>query len=215
MSRIVVVGAGGFGREALDVVSAMNAVNAPGEGLEVVGVLDDAPSPADLVRLEARGIPYRGSVDAWCRGDDRSIEWVLGVGDPGARLRLDGLLAGCGRAARPLVHPSAVVGSMTTLADGVVVCAGAQISTNVALGRHVHVNPHATIGHDCVLEEFVSVNPAAVISGQCVVRTGALVGAGAVVLQGLEVGRAALVGAAACVVRDVDAGATVKGVPAR
>ena len=53
------------------------------------------------------------------------------------------------------------------------------------LGRHVHVNPNATIGHDAVLGAFVSVNPGAVVSGEVVVGEGTLLGASSTILQGL------------------------------
>ena len=103
---------------------------------------------------------------------------------------------------------------MTVWADGVVVCGGgAHVSTNVRLGRHVHVNPNATIGHDSILESFVSVNPAAIISGDVHVRSRTLIGAGAIVLQGLSIGAGTTVGAGAVVTRTVPDGVVVKGVP--
>ena len=68
---------------------------------------------------------------------------------------------------RPVVHPAATVGSAITLGEGVIVCAGAAISTNVRMGDHVHVNPNATIGHDAVLEPFVSVNPVRSYPARC------------------------------------------------
>ena len=52
---IVVVGAGGFGRETLDVVEAVNAA-ASQPAFEVLGVVDDAPSAENLVRLKSREV---------------------------------------------------------------------------------------------------------------------------------------------------------------
>lgn len=206
MRPIVIVGAGGFGRETLDVVAAL------GNSVRLAGVLDDAPSEANLQRLHDRGASYLGTIDEWLgRGDD--AEYAVAVGNPAVRRALVSRFAG--RVPATLVHPSAGFGAASVLGTGVIVCAGVQVSTNVRLGSHVHLNPNATIGHDSVLGDYVSVNPAATISGDCDVRSGTLVGAGAVVLQGLTVGTDAVVGAAACVVRDVPAGTTVKGVPAR
>lgn len=206
MRRIVVVGAGGFGRETLDVVAAL------GDAIRLVGVLDDAPSEVNLRRLHDRGVTYLGTIDDWlARGDD--AEYAVAVGSPAMRRALVSRFAG--RTPATLVHPSAGIGVASVLGPGAIVCGGVQVSTNVRLGAHVHLNPNATIGHDAVVGDYVSVNPAATISGDCEIRADVLVGAGAVVLQGLTVGTDAVVGAAACVVRDVPAGTTVKGVPAR
>lgn len=212
MQRVVMVGASGFGREALDVLEAMIA---DGAAVEIVGVLDDRPSPLNVERLAARRIPYLGTIDDWLTTGDRDVRFVVGIGDPAVRRMLAQKLESAGLSAFTGIHPSAIIGSVPLFAGGVVVCANAVISTNVRLGRHVHLNSGVTIGHDSVLEDFVSVNPAAVISGEVHVEAGTLVGASATVLQGLRVGAGSLVGAAALVTKDVPAGVTAKGIPAR
>jgi len=212
MSRpLVVVGASGFGRESLDVVAAHNAAR-PDAAFEVLGVLDDGPSEDNLARLAGRDVPYLGGIDDFLAGHE-PIAYLLAIGAPKVRERLVARFDDAGWRAASVVHPSASVGTMTVWADGVVVCGGAQVSTNVRLGRHVHVNPNATIGHDSILESFVSVNPAATISGDVHVRPRTLIGAGAIVLQGLSIGADTTVGAGAVVTRTVPDGVVVKGVP--
>ena len=210
---LIIVGAGGFGRETLDVVEA---VNRAGEhpAFTVVGVLDDAPAQLALDRLASRGIAFLGDIEAWLSGGEPG-QYIIAIGNPRARAQVAERFREAGRDAATVIHPAATVGSGGSIAPGAVVCAGAQISTNVVLGRHVHVNPNATIGHDAVLADFVSINPGAIISGEVSVGEQTLVGAGAVVLQGLALGPGCTVGASACVTHDVGENKTVKGVPAR
>jgi sugar O-acyltransferase (sialic acid O-acetyltransferase NeuD family) len=210
---LVVVGAGGFGRETLDAVQSANAVPG-GRSWRVLGVLDDAPSPANLARLADRTVPYLGRVADWLERQP-DAHYLLAVGSPAAR----SLLAGRFEAARltpaMVVHPRATLGSLVRVGPGAVICAGVQVSTNVRIGAYVHLNPGAVIGHDTVLDDFVSVNPGAVVSGECRIAAKALIGANATVLQRLTVGAASTVGAAACVTRPVEPGVVVVGVPAR
>lgn len=212
MERIVVLGAGGFGREALDVIEAINSVT---PRWDVVGVIDDAPAAVQLDRLATRGVPWLGALDTFLDSSSEPVWFTVAIGSPAARQRLHARIEGAGHRPATLVHPAAHVGSLVSLAPGTIICGGAHISTNVTIGVGGHVNPNATIGHDSTLHDWVSINPAAVVSGEVTIGATSLVGAGAVILQGLLVGEGALIGAAACVTRSVEPGRTVKGVPAR
>ena len=55
MTDVVVVGAGGFGRETLDVIEAHNRVCIrPEDCLNVMGIIDDNPSTINIDRLRRR-----------------------------------------------------------------------------------------------------------------------------------------------------------------
>ncbi|WP_238007273.1 acetyltransferase [Dactylosporangium sp. AC04546] len=205
-SGLVIVGCGGHGRELLMIARAA--------GLPVRGFVDDGPSQRNLDRVAALGVPFLGPTSRL--SDERpSIGYVIGIGDPRTRARIDERLRLHGLPAANLVHPAATIGTDAVVDEGFVAFAGARVTTNVRVGRHVHLNQNATVGHDTELADFVQVNPLAAISGDCHVGPEVLIGTTACVLQGLRVGEGATVGAGACVTRDVDPKATVKGVPAR
>lgn len=210
---LVVVGAGGFGREVLDVIEAINSTSFD-PAFDIIGIADDAPQIKSLKLLSDRGFEYLGTVEH-VRRNFRESQFLIGVGNPRAREVIDDLLCAVGMRPATAIHPCSVIGTQAVISDGAVVCAGVNISTNVHLGRHVHVNPGAIIGHDSRISSFVSINPGAVLSGDVTVGEGALVGACAVVLQGIDVGRKATIGAGAVVVHNVPGDSIVKGVPAR
>lgn len=213
VERIVVVGAGGFGRETLDVLDAAIAVGAP---FELAGVVDSGPREIDLERLAARRLRYLGVEAHWfpeAVGDER---FIVAIGSPIVRASVsERFLAQGFQPATAVIHPDAVIGSQSRIGRGVVITAGVQVSTNVQIGDHVHLNPACVLGHDATLHDFVSVNPGAIVSGNVIVHRQVLLGAGSVVLAGVSVGESATVGAAACVTKDVLPGSTVVGVPAR
>ncbi|MFC7360033.1 NeuD/PglB/VioB family sugar acetyltransferase [Nocardioides astragali] len=213
-TRIVIVGGGGFGREVIDVIEAINAA-APEPLWELVGVVDDSLAPDNRERLAKRSISYLGTADDFLATCGGPVAYAVGIGAPSVRRKVALRFEEGGHSGAILLHPSATMGSEVTIGAGTVACAGVRITTNITIGRHVHLNPNVTVGHDTSVGDFVSLNPSASISGDCVVESGVLVGVGGIVLNRLRVGQDAVVGGAACAVRDVAPGTTVVGVPAR
>lgn len=209
---LVIVGAGGFGRETVDVVLAQNAA-ASGPKYDLLGVVDSNPSSENLDRLRRSGIPYLGEESRWLAKGFETC-YLVGVGNPAVRRLISARFSDANNIPGLAIHPSATIGSLSTLGAGSIVCSGAQISTNVLVGMHVHINPNVTVGHDTFLDDYVSLNPGSIVSGDVRCEEEVLVGAGAVILQGLTVGAGSTVGAAACVTRNVDPDRTVKGIPA-
>jgi sugar O-acyltransferase (sialic acid O-acetyltransferase NeuD family) len=204
---LVIIGAGGHGRELLDILEAMNA-HLP--TYEVLGFVDDGVVDADV--LARRGVPILGPIR---RLEKIPARYLIGVGSPQARRQIAGLVSGMGRLAASAIHPSATLGSDIELGPGAVLAAGARITTNVRAGSHVHLNVNSTLSHDCRLGDYVMLNPGARVCGQVTLADEVVVGAGATVIEGVRIGRGTVIGAGAVVVCDLPAGVTAVGVPAR
>lgn len=204
MKRLVIVGAGGFGREVVEIVAAINAMEPT---WELMGVLDDSPRASDT----DSGVPVLGAVGILPDLTDHHA--VIAVGSCTARARI--AVANPQQEWATLVHPDTTISADTRLGHGCVVAPGARISVNCTLGDHVHVDQNVTVGHDSTISAFVRLNPQASISGAVTLEQGVLIGANATVLQGLTIGTGSTVGAGAVVVHDVAESLTVKGVPAR
>ena len=207
MTKLVIAGAGGHGRETLDVAEAMNDSGAG--HWEFLGFIDDGQVHHD--RLERRG----ACVVEINELDPAEIQYVIGVGDSQTRKEIDRRMGEAGFQPATLVHPTATVGSDVRLTGGVILAAGARVTTNVTLGRHTHLNVGACVSHDCEVGEYVTLSPGVLVNGECTIGDGAFFGTGAIVTPRVEVGAHAKVGAGAVVLADVPSGTTVVGIPAR
>jgi sugar O-acyltransferase (sialic acid O-acetyltransferase NeuD family) len=206
---VVIVGAGGHGRELFSVLEACaHARMRP--RIRVVGFLDD--EPRDLEAIGRLSSSVLGPIEML-----RTIDaaYIVGIGAEAARERVDAIATGHGRVSPVIVHPAATVGRDVELGPGTVLTAGARLTTNVRTGRHTHVNQNATVAHDCLIGSYVTIGPGATLSGGVDVGDRVQIGTGANVLPGCTLGHDAVVGAGAVVTTDVEPGSTVVGVPAR
>jgi sugar O-acyltransferase (sialic acid O-acetyltransferase NeuD family) len=206
--RVAIYGARGFAGEVDELIKARDG----GAGrLSTAGFIVDPPY---VDQPSVHGLPVHASLDWLTASPD--ILLVIAIGATVPRRRIAGEIeAALGRRFATLVHPRASLGASVTLGAGVIVCAGALASSDIALGDHSQLHAGAIIGHDGVIGDFVTVAPGAVVSGRVRIGEGTFVGAGAVILPDLTIGAWATIGAGAVVTRDVAARATVIGVPAR
>ncbi len=177
--RVVIVGAGGYGRVALDVLLA------GGLGDRVLGFYDDAHA---TLSGEVRGVPILGDVGMLkSMLSVEPVHVVVAITDNGARLRVANSLRTLGARFLVTVHPEAYVSAAAVVGDGCVVAAGAIVHPDAAVGSHCYIGPRSLIDRDAV------VGAGTWVSAGSVVGPGARVGARVVLGQNSSVGRKAVV----------------------
>jgi len=177
--RVAIVGAGGYGRVALDVLVSS------GFGGWVIGFYDDnhATLPDKI-----RGYPVLGDVDVLrSMLSVEEVQIVVAITDNAARLRVANSLRGLGARFFTATHLMASVSAEAAIGDGTVLAAGAVVHPDAALGSHCYVGPRAVVDRDAV------VGAGSWISAGAVVGPGARVGARARLGQNASVGRKATV----------------------
>lgn len=208
--RLLLVGAGGFARETLELVRAINRV-AP--VWEVVGLLDD---DRHLHGRVFNGVSVIGPSEAVHDDHDALVTAsVASPADPMRRLALVSRLGLPTERYATLVHPAAIVPGSASIGPGSVLHASTVLTADVELGAHVAVMPAVVLTHDNVVRDGATFGAGVCVAGGVTIERGAYIGAGALIREGIVVGAGALIGMGAIVTRMVPAGEVWAGVPAR
>jgi sugar O-acyltransferase (sialic acid O-acetyltransferase NeuD family) len=208
---LVIVGAGGFGRET---AAAVEAVNRHTPTFRLRGFLDDNPA---LHGQAVGGTTVLGGLDHLDDLDEATAV-VVCLGNPrdiSRRERAVERLNLPSQRYATVIHPSAAVAPDCRLGPGCVVLAHTTMTTAVTVGAHVAVMPQTVLTHDDVVEEFATIASGVRLGGSVHIGRGAYLGAGALVRESVRVGDGSLVGMGAVVLQDVPPGQTWVGSPAR
>ncbi|MFC2095136.1 acetyltransferase [Candidatus Bipolaricaulota bacterium] len=176
------------------------------------GFLDQMPASKGTTIL---GVPVLGDLELVKTGEHRDAAIIIAVGNNTTRERVVAELEKGGCSFATVIHPSATLGSKTSIGEGTVIMAGSIINPGTSIGRHVIVNTHASIDHHCQIGDFAHISPGVALAGGVVVGSRCHVGIGASVIERVEIGADTVIGAGAAVTESIPAGVVAVGVPAR
>lgn len=206
--QIAIFGAGGFGREVLQLIRDINESRPT---WSCAGFIVDSGFES---QSSVSGLPILG--DATWLEMNPDVQVVVAVGSPAARWRIVHQIRNqCTNSFAALIHPRAWVGKNVQIGAGSVICAGALITTDIKIFEHVQVHVGCTIGHDAVLDDFVTLSPSVNVSGNVKLNTGGEVGTGSIIIPGCTVGEWSIIGAGSVVTKSIKANCTAVGGPAR
>lgn len=207
--RLVIFGAGGFGREVLQLVRDINEA-AP--TWECEGFLVDSKYAG--AGGTVHGLPILGDLDWLLKNPEAHM--VIAVGSPSARRQIAMRASQvCRTPFATLVHPRAWIGRYVEVGEGSIICAGSLITTDIQIGRHVQVNTGTTIGHDAILEDFVTLYSSVNVTGNVKIEEGVEVGTGTVLIPRTSVGCWSIIGAGSVITSSVSSNVTAVGAPAK
>lgn len=207
MKDLIIIGAGGFGREVSWLVERINAVSPQ---WNILGFVDDN----EKIHGEAfDGYKVLGGTDEIKSHPEAMV--VCCIANTKIRKLLCEKISAFGNKFASLIDPSAIVSAKVKIGEGSVICAGAVVTIDIEIGKHNIIDVNATVGHDAVLKDYVTLYPAANVSGNTFIGEGVQLGTGSQVIQGLSVGEFTFVGAGGVVIKNLPDNCVAVGVPAK
>lgn len=212
--KLVIMGAGGFGREVhawlLDAIKNGSCKPTRDTVWEIAGFIDDVSNAPDVFP----GLPpILSKIDDYIPLPNTYI--VCAVANPGAKKLLTDKLLSKGAEFFTLIHSNVVIGTNVVIGKGAVICPFTVLSTDLVVGDFVTINSGCTVGHDTSIGDYCTLSGHCDITGGVKLQEGAFLGSHAVIVPNVVVGEHAVVGAGSVVIRKVAASTTVFGVPAK
>jgi len=209
VNSVVIVGAGGFGREVLEMFKDHNRVS---KTWNILGFIDENK---ELHGKMVNGYPVLGGLDWLRKHNSNDLGCVCAIGACETRKRVVEKLEEVGINFCNAIHPSVIMSEFVELGQDVIICAGSILTVNIRIGNHVHIDTNCTVAHDAVIGDYCRLNPGVRINGENHLGEGVYVGTGGTFIQKVSVGNWATIGAGAVVIDDIPERVVAVGVPAK
>jgi sugar O-acyltransferase (sialic acid O-acetyltransferase NeuD family) len=202
--NLLIVGAGGFGREVLSYIEDDNPL------FRVKGFLD---SRADALAGTPRDVPILG--------DPLTYEPVPGdvfmaaLGDPQARSKYTAELRRRGVDFATVVHPRANFNKHAKIERGCVIGPGVGVSVDVHIGEFTCIQEFTVIGHDAQIGNWCQINSHCTIAGRARIGNFVTIHPNSVITSRAVIGDGVTVAPGSVVVGHIPPDITVLGNPAR
>ncbi|NLF07787.1 MAG: acetyltransferase [Pirellulaceae bacterium] len=207
MNDLVIVGAGGLGREVFWVLEEINQCKPTWNFL---GFLDNNPRALDGFAGYGKIL---GPVEMY-RQLNRPHA-VCAVGMPEVRWKIVKQMEEYGARWATLIDPDATVGPGSSVGHGCVLRKRAIVTVNAFVGNHVFFGLGAQASHDARIDDYCTLCGHADVNGGAVLEEGVFLGTHACIMPKVTVGSWSRVGAGTVAIRNVPLDTTLFGVPGK
>lgn len=206
MKDLIIVGAGGFGREVLQWTEDINKEEPT---WNILGFIDDNPDALKGCRCDY-GI--LGSVAEWKPEPTQYFACALAF--PDVKYKVVNLLKSRGAKFATIIHPTALVNKYAEIGEGVIMTPRSHVTADVKIGDFVSILG-SSIGHDAVVGSYSTLSGRCSVNGRAVLGERVYMGCGAMIAPSKKIGDGAKIGMGSVVISNVKAGTEVFGNPAR
>lgn len=205
MTDLIIIGAGGLGKEVAWIVERINKVN---EKWNLLGFIDDNINIQGTIINGYKVIGTTNDISRY-----KNSYFVCAIANPKIRKQIIECHNDLNYAT--IIDPSMQVSNYIDVGVGTIISLNCTLTVNIKIGNHVIINYDCTIGHDSFIGDFVTVYPSVNLSGSTCVFDCCEIGTGSQIIQGKKIEKNTIIGAGSVVISDIPENCTAVGVPAK
>jgi len=209
MKDIVLIGAGGLGREAAYLIERINRVKHQYNLLGFV-VEEQYYKPDEVVN----GYPVLGNLE-WAVDNREKIVCHCTIGETKPRARIQEEMEEKGCEFESLIDPDIEIHHTVSIGAGTFIQGGCGLSVNISIGKGALLNGGVLIGHDVIVGDYTCVMTRTTISGNVKIGSKVFIGGAAYIIPKITIEDEAVVAAGSVVFKHVKTGSHVLGNPAK
>lgn len=206
MNDIIIVGAGGFGRELLEIIKEILQHE---NKWRIKGFIDDNLNALDNYECDYSVI---GRISDWKPAANEVF--TCSIAHPQTKERVVAFLKERGAVFTQVIHPKVRLGSFNRIGEGVIIAHGAGLTVNINIGDFVTLLASG-VGHDVTIGDYTTITSNCGINGNVNIGKRVFISSNAVVIPSKSIGDDAFIGAGSVVVTNVKAKTSVFGNPAK
>lgn len=207
MKDLVIIAAGGCGREVLQWAKDINEKE---PRWNIKGFLDDDLNALEGLKCDKSILSAVDEYDIQ-PGD----EFVCCIGNSSVRKRVVDKMKAKGAVFTTLIHPNALIADSCMLGEGVIIYPYALISDNAVIGDQCIINMYSSVAHDSVLGEYCTISAHCDVTGMCSLGDRVFMGTTSNMVPGSRIGDDVYICAGSTVMGRVRSGNKVLGNPAK
>lgn len=189
IKNIIIVGAGGFGREVYAYIRD-DFIKGYLADYRFKGFVDDSYDNFKSARLDAA---YLGIVDDFQFEENDQV--IVPIGNVSVRNRIIAKLKARGVSIFSYIHHSAFVAYDAVIGEGVLICPNCMVHSRCTIGDNVVLNVFCSIGHDSHLGKNAILSPYCTLNGGVYTGDNLFMGTRSTLLLGSSVGHNCMIAA--------------------
>lgn len=206
MKDLIIVCAGNFGRELLEVIKHINRIEPK---WNIKGFINDDTTALDGHRCK-NDYPILGTVKDWQPSENEVF--ALGIASPAGKRKVVSIMKEKGAFFETIISPRAFVADYVEFGEGVIVTAGS-IQNEARIGDFVTI-AGSVAGVGCSIDEFTTTTSMCNLTNAQIGKN-VFIGSHSVILENNTIGDDAFICAGSIVFNNIGAEKKVWGIPAK